>query len=65
MAGVGKTLQANREVREFNSHQIINYIASHAKEFKLHRKGLGKEECDMISFTPGRISSNVRFAWRE
>ena len=36
--GVGNPLQAHSEVGEFSNHQIINCIASRAKEFKLHPK---------------------------
>lgn len=35
------------------------------KSLNFTLRELGKEEYDMLSFTLGKISSNMRFLWRE
>lgn len=36
-----------------------------SRSWNCTKRVLGKEECDMISFSLGKISGNVRFAGRE
>ena len=62
---VRKAFQANSEVGESIARRLLTTKQLMPRSLNSTRRALGKEECSMISFMLGKISGNVRFAWRE